>query len=293
MMFQQFPLILGVRTSDYMYAQGALGLQTSQNSSNYLAKKQTANIAVTKLERTDKILEATIDVQNLAGHGLPSGVAFRRAFITFEGLDENGNVVWASGRTNEAGAIVKGLSAEVLPTEFFYDPVSRKQVFQPHYQVINDEGQVQIYEELMADTEGKITTSFVALDQPIKNNRLLPKGWRANGPFAEFTGPHGEAERDPDYISPSGAVGGDRIVYRVPINERTRAIVAVRVSLNYQSIPPYYLNQRFTIGQGPETKRLAYLASHLTVEGTPAESWKLLLVCSTRRVGAIEGAPCK
>ena len=292
MMFQQFPLILGIRTSDYMYAQGALGLQTSQDSSNYLAKKQTANIAVSKLDRTDKTLEATIEVQNLAGHGLPSGVAFRRAFITFEVMDEKGNVVWASGRTNNVGAIIKGTSDQVLPTEFFYDAATRKQVFQPHYQVITDEGQAQIYEELMADTEGRITTSFVALDRPIKNNRLLPKGWRADGPFAEFTGPHGDAERDPDYTNPAGALGGDRLIYRGPINERTRGAASVRVTLSYQSIPPYYLNQRFTIGQGPETKRLAYLASHLTTEGTPVDSWKLMLVCSTRRVGDIQGAAC-
>ena len=68
-----------------------------------------------------------------------------------------------------------------------------------------------------------------------------------------------------------------------------RTIVAVRITLNYQSIPPYYLKQRFTIGRGPETQRLAYLASHLTVEGTPVQGWKLPLVCATRRLG-VEGS---
>src|SRR6185295_14577225 len=277
MFFQQFPDILGIRTADYMFGAGVLGLQTSQKSSSELANEQTAKIAVTSLNRTADFLEARVEVENLAGHGMPSGVAFRRAFITFEGLDEKGEVVWASGRTNSVGAIVNGVTEEVLPTEFFFDPVTRKQVYQPHYEVITAEDQAQIYEELIADTEGKITTSFVGLDRLLKNNRLQPKGWRTDGPFAEFTAPHGDAEHDPDYDGKSGASGIDKITYRIPLNDHTRRIHTVRVVLNYQSIPPYYLKQRFTIGRGAETQRLAYLTSHLTTERTTIAGWKLPL----------------
>lgn len=292
MMFQQFPEILGIRTSDYMFAEGALGLITAQRSSTEMAREQTAKVEVTSFNRTDQFVEARVRIENLAGHSFPSGVAFRRAFLTFEAMDEKGNVVWASGRTNSVGAIVKGTSDEVLPTEFFLDPARRKQVWQPHHQIITDESQAQIYEEIIADTEGKITTSFVGLDHALKNNRFLPKGWRTDGPMAEFTSPHGDAENDPDYNGKSGASGADNLIYRIPLNERTRAVVAVRVTINYQSIPPYYLKQRFTIGQGPETKRLAYLTSHLTVDGTPVEGWKLPLVCATRRIGDAGSAAC-
>ncbi|MGB7924056.1 MAG: hypothetical protein WCF57_12485 [Pyrinomonadaceae bacterium] len=294
MMFQQFPNILGIRTADYMYSDGVLGLLTAQSSSYKLARQETAKIEVASLKRTADFLEASVHVENLAGHSLPSGVAFRRAFITFEALDGEGKVVWASGRTNSAGAIVRGTTDEVLPTEFFFDPATRKQIFQPHHEMIDDEGEAQIYEELMANTSGKITTSFVGSDHHVKNNRLLPKGWRPNGPFAEFTGPHGEAERDPEYVTkkPSGSSGSDTIVYRVPLNERTRRAASVRAVLYYQSIPPYYLQERFTTGKGPETKRLAYLTSHLTVKRTPVEDWKLFLVCATRRIGDEKSAAC-
>src|SRR6185436_20126625 len=173
------------------------------------------------------------------------------------------------------------------------DPATRKQVYQPHYEIIDAENQVQIYEEIIADTEGKITTSFVGLDRPLKNNRLQPKGWRVDGPYAEFTGPHGDAENDPDYDGKTGATGIDKLTYRVPLNERTRGIVSVRVVLSYQSIPPYYLKQRFTIGKGPETQRLAYLASHLTVENTPIAGWKLPLVCATRRFEDSASSACR
>ena len=281
MMFEQFPDILGIRTADYMYGEAVPGLLTAQSSGYDLARRETATIDVTSLSRTDNYLEATVKIENLAGHGFPSGVGFRRAFLTFEVLDDKENVIWASGRTNSVGAIVKGRSEEVLPTEFFYDPATGKQVFQPHFEVITDESQVQIYEEVIADAQGKITTSFVGLDHPLKNNRLLPKGWRSDGPYAEFTAPHGDAEHDPEYVNKSGATGADRIIYRIPLDARTRGAVSVRVTLNYQAIPPSYLRDRFTIGKGAETQRLAYLTSHLNVEKTPIDDWKLPIVSAT------------
>jgi hypothetical protein len=285
MMFEQFPDLLGIRTADYMDGEAVPGLLTAQSSGYDLARRETATIDVTTLSRTNDYLEANVKIENLAGHGFPSGVGFRRAFLTFEVLDDKENVIWASGRTNSVGAIVKGLSDEVLPTEFFYDPATGKQVFQPHYEVITDEGQVQIYEEVIADAQGKITTSFVGLDQVLKNNRLLPKGWRPDGPYAEFTAPHGDAERDLEYVNKSGATGADRIIYRIPLDARTRTAVSVRVTLNYQAIPPSYLRDRFTIGKGAETQRLAYLTSHLNVEKTPIDDWKLPIVSATRRIG--------
>jgi len=79
----------------------------------------------------------------------------------------------------------------------------------------------------------------------------------------------------------------------VPLNERTRGAVAVMAVLYYQSIPPYYLRDRFTIGKGPETKRLAYITSHMTVEGTPLENWKLSLVCALRALGDASSSVCR
>ena len=284
MMFAQFPDILGIRTADYMYGEAVPGLLTAQSSGYDLARRETAKIEVTSVVRGEKSIDAGVRVENLAGHGFPSGVGFRRAFLTFEVLDEKGNVLWASGRTNNVGAIVKGVGDEVLPTEFFYDPASGTQVFQPHYEVISDETQVQIYEELVADSKGKITTSFVGLDHPLKNNRLLPRGWMRSGPYGEFTAPHGEAEHDPEYINSTGATGADKIIYRIPLNERTRGAASVRVTLNYQSIPPYYLKDRFSIGKGAETQRLAYLTSHLNLDKTPIEGWKLPIAAATRKL---------
>jgi hypothetical protein len=99
-------------------------------------------------------------------------------------------------------------------------------------------------------------------------------------------GPHGDAEKDPDYDGKSARPASTISSIEFRSTSATRAIVAVRVTLNYQSIPPYYLKQRFTIGQGQETQRLAYLTSHLTLEGSPVEGWKLPLVCTGRRLAS-------
>src|SRR5690606_6696290 len=88
-------------------------------------------------------------------------------------------VIWASGRTNGAGVIVDG-NNQPLVTEF----LPNANQFQPHYQTITREDEVQIYEELNLNALNEFTTSFVHRVQSPKDNRLLPQGWRAASEFA-------------------------------------------------------------------------------------------------------------
>lgn len=278
-MFQQFPDTLGIRRVDYMYSSGVQPLVQAGRSGLALARDSSARVTVESVRGADDALEVVVDVRNLAGHGLPSGVEFRRAFIELVVEDAAGRPLWASGRTSPLGVILRGTTEEALTTEFFTRRVAEGGVFQPHHEVVTREDQVQIYEELVMDPEGWLTTSFLALDSIVKNNRLLPRGWRRDGPFAEVTHPHGGAARDPDFFD---GRGHDRVVYRIP-RERARGAVRVRASLYYQALPPYYLAQRFQT-KGEETRRLAFLTSRLRVEGTPIESWKLLLHSDARAV---------
>ena len=234
-------------------------------------------------------------MRNLAGHNLASGVAFRRAFITFEALDADGNVVWASGRTNSVGAILKGTSDEILPTEFFYDPASRKQVWQPHYETISNDGQVQIYEEIIADSQGKITTSFVGLDKVLKSNRLLPKGWRTNADLSpRYTRPHGDAEHDPEYINNAGATGADKITYSIPLTDRTRAIVSVRATLNYSGDSALLFERTLYDWQRRRDSAAGLSQPAIsTLPGTPIENWRLPIACGTRRFEDTASQACQ
>jgi mono/diheme cytochrome c family protein len=276
-MFDQFNDILGVRKSDYMTGTSD-NLQNTQANLFEQARKRTATVETTK-SIEGRMLTANVTVTNLAGHRLPSGVGFRRAFIellVLENRDGRERVVWSSGRTNSVGVIVDG-EGRPLPTELFTDGV-----YQQHHEVITSDDQVQIYEELAQDADGNFTTSFIRRDHDLKDNRLLPRGWTEKGPdpslngrFLKATFPHGNAERDPDYRDGKGR---DRVQYRIALPPGIDPKnVSVRASLYYQNIPPYYLNQRFTIGKGDATRRLYYIASNLNLTGTPMENWKILI----------------
>ena len=126
-------------------------------------------------------LVADVQVENKAGHKFPSGVSFRRAFLTFEVLDAAGNELWVSGRADSTGVLVDAAGHPVAG-EFMWRNECRpkaaaEQSFQPHYRTITRQDQVQIYQELVRDPRGRLTTSFLSLADVVKDNRLLPRGW--------------------------------------------------------------------------------------------------------------------
>lgn len=289
-MFNQFNDILGVRKSDYM--SGSV-TDLPDTIRNYVqqAREKTLDLAVSKPQIADGKLTATVTVTNKTGHRFPSGVGFRRSFIEFqviENRDGRDQVVWASGRTNDLGLIVDG-EGKVLPSEFFDEyKVGNKtlQHYQPHYETIISQDQVQIYEELVQDAAGKFTTSFIHRDHELKDNRLLPWGWTKTGPspqipfaYVEATFPKGNAAKDPQYQDGSGT---DTVTYQVTLPAGVNpANVRVEATMYYQSLPPYFLNQRFkTAPLAPATRRLYYLTSNLDLTATAIRNWKLRLVSS-------------
>lgn len=280
-MFKQFNDILGVRKSDYMTGTSD-NIETAQANLFYQAEHGTATVA-TSMSVDGRALTANVEVTNLAGHRMPSGVGFRRAFIELlvvETEDGRERVVWSSGRTNSVGVIVDS-HGKPLPTEFLAN-----NAYQEHHEVITSDQQVQIYEELTKDADGNFTTSFIRRDKDIKDNRLLPIGWTEKGPdpslngrFLKATFPHGAAEKDPDYRD---GKGHDRVTYKIVLpDDVDPSAVSVRATLYYQNIPPYYLNDRFTIGKGEPTRRLYYITSNLNLEDTPMEEWKIRIATSS------------
>ncbi len=285
-MFKQFPETLGVRPTDPMAVFGTPepGIDTAIASAEDMARR-SAKVEVLSAVFTPTGLEARVRVTNLAGHRFPSGVSFRRAFIEFKVLDAAGRTLWASGRTSDQGVILDGLSQTRLVTEFFDGPAG-KQRYQPHHQVITSGGQVQIYEELTRDSNGRFTTSFLGRAREIKDNRLEPRGWTPSGPDARTTRPNG-GEGRPVSAGYLDGRGSDEVVYRVPRVWAAARPASVTATLYYQSIPPYYLRQRFqTAPQGEATGNLWLYAGRLDVNapGVPLREWKLLVSGATRDV---------
>ncbi|APR67611.1 hypothetical protein CN03_12130 [Thalassolituus oleivorans] len=288
-MFDQFPEVLGISKTDYMTSANN-GVDTAVENMILQAQKRTASIKINVDSVEKNTLKATVKLRNLTGHRFPSGVAFRRAFIEFAVLDGD-KEIWVSGSTNNIGVILDG-EGKPLESEFLPNADS----YQPHYQVINREDQVQIYEELNQNANHEFTTSFIHRVYPIKDNRLLPDGWRASSHFKEdgdlmmefmqSTDPEHTGD-DPDYMDQGpNFKGGDQLVYEVALPKGIDVSrLTVRATLYSQSIPPSWLHQRFsTAPNGMATKRLYYMTSHLNLAGTPMENWKLKLVSDSTRV---------
>jgi hypothetical protein len=264
--FAQFSDLLGVSTyNPYGYNGTEIALLTAADEGIKLAQKQTATVELKSAELKSGMIESVVSVTNHAGHKFPSGVNFRRAFLEFAVLDAGGNVLWASGRTNGLGQLVDA-SGKVLDTEM------SRTTWQPHYDIITRQDQAQIYEKRNTNQQGELTTSFLDLFVDVKDNRLLPKGWRLDLVNSSFMQPVG-IHSDPRYADGSGA---DEITYRIPLSEAPKAS-SVRATLYYQSLPPYYLRDRFTTAHGKETQRLYYLTSHLMTKDTPIKDWKLMI----------------
>jgi hypothetical protein len=156
---------------------------------------------------------------------------------------------------------------------------------------------VQIYEELVKDSDGNFTTSFIRRDEIPKDNRLLPIGWTKEGPaprsfngeFLHSTFAEGDAAKDPTYNNGSGT---SVVRYEIPLSELPRGVdpskLMVKATLYYQSIPPYYLLQRFEGAPNAQgTQRLYYLTSRMNVKGTPIEGWRLFVASSPAVTGAL------
>ena len=55
---------------------------------------------------------------------------------------------------------------------------------------------------------------------------------------------------------------------------------SVKATLYYQATPPYYLQDRFCTSNSVDTQRLFYMTGQFSLDGTPAQDWKLRLVDS-------------
>ncbi|HTW85459.1 MAG TPA: hypothetical protein VMD91_15425 [Candidatus Sulfotelmatobacter sp.] len=285
--FRTDPNVLGVRLGDYM--SGSINdLPDAIANVMRQATESTARLRVSS--RTEGgTLVATVDVENLTGHRFPSGVGFRRAFIELDVTKPDGTPVFESGHSDDHGVIVDG--GKPLPSEFFTRLPDGKQAYQPHYDArhpITRPDQVQIFEELVANKAGQFTDSFVMRDHTVKDNRLLPQGWRRDGPpgvvlpahWLNATRPVGVGD-DPRYADGSGSA---QTVYRIALPSGVDpTTLRVHATLWYQSWQPDFLHQR-TAGDGPAATRLRALVASLgTLEGTPLAGWKIKIANATAR----------
>lgn len=211
-------------------------MATSERSAHHL-ENNSADIRIDSMKRDGDTLELGIRVINLAGHKLPTAYPSRRVWLHVKISDQSGRILFESGKLNRDGSINEN------------DNDQDKNRYEPHYTRIDRKDQVQIYESIMTDVKGRVTTALLSGYRYIKDNRLLPKGFNKNTAHRDCA-VYGTAESDPDFSE-----SGDRITYRIPVIPETTH-VRIKVGLFYQPIgyrwamnlddPPSPESNRFT-----------------------------------------------
>lgn len=180
-------------------------------------QNRTAVLTLENLVMNEGILHGSLKVENRAGHKFPAGFPSRRAWLHIVVKDTSGEVVFESGAVSQEGAI-QGNDNDL-------DPL----LYEPHYQRIETPDQVQIYESMMVNTEGTLTTTLLRGASYIKDNRLLPVGFDLEQATADIAS-YGAAAEDPDF---SG--GGDALELNIDLGD-AKGPLEITVELLYQSI---------------------------------------------------------
>jgi len=152
-------------------------------------------------------------------------------------------VLFESGAVDERGALV-GVADELAL---------------PHFDRIERADQVQVYEMIAADGSGRTTTSLISMASRLKDNRLLPRGWKSDGPHVADTHPVG-VEGDDDFTA-----GSDVVTYDVEVKETDQPLLVI-ARLTYQSIPPAWASS-LKDSKTPESVRFLTMYGRAKNEG--------------------------
>lgn len=178
---------------------------------------RTASLAFKDALLDGSELTASLAVTSMVGHKFPTGFPSRRAWIHLVVADAGGQVVFESGAANTDGSIV-GNNNDADPTSY-----------EPHYLRIDSVDQVQIYEPIMGNTEGEVTTTLLRGSGYLKDNRMLPSGFDKSTAEADIA-VYGSALEDEDFGG-----GNDQILYVVDVGD-AEGPYSLRAELLYQSI---------------------------------------------------------
>ena len=180
-------------------------------------RTQTASVTVAQAQAVAGRLAFDVTVENHTGHKLPTAYPSRRVWLHVTVRDQYGNAIFESGHLNQDGSIA-GNDNDTDPLKF-----------EPHHPVITRPDQVEIFEPILGNSQGHVTTGLLNAMVYLKDNRILPSGFdKATAePDVRVVG---EAEKDPSFTG-----GSSRIRYEVP-TKGGAGPYKVEVELWYQPV---------------------------------------------------------
>jgi hypothetical protein len=197
---------------------------------NVMLQSNALNLELLLLENENDSLLLEVVLENLSGHKLPSGYPSRKMMIEFTAYTLDGDTLFHSGGMNAEGRINGELD----------------DAFESHYDYINQEEQVQIYEYVMGNEIGEVTTILTRAYSPLKDNRIPPLGFTTGHNAYDTVQIVGNASTDLNFNSEDEQEGSgkDFIYYHVPYTGSTLDIV-INVKVHYLSVPRKWLDQLF------------------------------------------------
>src|SRR5439155_13550850 len=192
-------------------------LTTAAEGTVRYLESQAARLSIESVDVISGRLQADVVVENLGGHKLPTAYPSRRVWIHIVVRDRSRRAIFESGALNRGGSIA-GNDNDADPLRF-----------EPHYTEIHSGDEVQIYEPILGDARGAVTTGLLSAVRYLKDNRLLPHGFDKRSADRDVA-VEGEAAADPNFTG-----GGDRVRYSVPIGN-AEGPFEVEAELLYQPI---------------------------------------------------------
>lgn len=201
---------IGVTTSSENLAQ-------TVQATEIMIGEQTARLSLENMVLTGSMLSGDVVLESLVGHKFPGGYPSRRAWLHITVHDAAGNIVFEAGGVSPDGRI-SGNDNDEDATRY-----------EAHYTTISSPDQVQIYEAIMLNSDGEVTTTLLRAASYAKDNRLLPQGFDlAAAPSDTLV--FGEAAQDGNFTA-----GGDRVNLQIDLGGAAGPIT-LQVELLYQSI---------------------------------------------------------
>jgi hypothetical protein len=190
---------------------------------------KTLDASLVETNRTSDTAYYDLELLNKIGHKFPGGYPSRRAFVKFIVTKTNGDTLFHSGRTDAQFRLL-----------------DENATYEPHYNTINDAAQVQIYEMVMGDVNGAVTTVLLRANSHLKDNRLAPKGFTTTHNAYDTVQIVGNAFTDPDFNKQgtTEGTGIDIVHYNIPLNGYTGDLI-VRAQVYYQPLPPKFTDAVF------------------------------------------------
>jgi len=196
-------------------------------------------------KRTIDTLFVDFSLHNKSGHKLPGGFPSRRMFVELTVTNGANEVLFHSGAMDANSQLV-----------------DEDTTYEPHYNLINKDNKVQIYELVMGDVNHKVTTVLERANFAMKDNRIPPDGFKINH-FAYDTVPIvGAALADTDFNKKNSVegTGTDVIHYHIPISGSTSTLT-VDAKVYYQTVSSKWLEHMFSYSSAEIDRFKSYYAA--------------------------------